>query len=1088
VSARPALVLGLSLALGICGPAPFTRADAPFAALDAVSVRALDAVPQAWLFVGTDGLGFEYFVETDSFTYCRDPAAPATTFRSLYGRAVGAPGHDGIMVANGLHIFSCREAQTLGTAGAHILQGQLATLPLAPPAGATPFFGADGSVCAFATLTASGGPYIAHGVVDCYHRDDGAPAWTRRFTTDGLDDRLGLTLNNPSNWASAPQFRESWTLRFAAFVPRPSGPERMVVVVMRDTYVAGQTSQVHTHPAFVLEVLADGTITPLHLPPAPFRQTERDVGAIDLARFVYDARFDALLFPATDTEYSQAVIYHATTRGQPGFTAPRGPGGSGFLVMPLDRPGIGWLSLTHAQHETCYDPPRCSPFPLLWASPGGVQVGWQTTTAGGPVRVRYQVDVDLDRVDLDEDGLGAGEERALGSSDTMVDSDGGGLDDSREVALVGSDPSAADDDTRPGVTGRPTPVMSQLVRLVLPGGARESGSLVRSFSADAPLCARGTCWDAAGREVGSWDDVDGAAVAIAADGRHIVQATSGGVVATTIATGDELTLADDSDPLYPPKAADWRLVPVDGRRAWLVDEARGVVLGLAHGEPIAVVFDLSARWCGGPSCGFDPNVSEDQPLGHVFASGLAPDDARLVLSVPLTWRVEVLLVGMDGDVAVLDRETGAIGWPQWLVPLGEDMSWGAAFTFDGANTQAGTVFGPALQPQHFPGFATWNHAGRIPTSAWGGTLLIDAGPDREGDGLGQFELVLAGRGALGAGDALLWGSWSNRTGLMHTTPRGGLHPIAEEALDIYHWRREYVTGLGLSRDHMLCIANHGLGVVREQAPDGVGGYPTLFLADTPVAGVIDCAYDDDGSLLVLRDDPPSVLVREGPPGTPLAAAGLDAGVDPIAFVTEADGTLGVLDRASGTCGRVVLASGDEVTVSCEGELLWNGRVQELDLGDARAINTYTYPFSLPGSNRKVELAERPDGRIALANGGLWVVDLANGKVVRDIQEQLSELDELVIVPGGARVDPWSGEPAPSRIIPRGAGVTFDPVAVPEAPTGGEPLGDALPAPRDEPGCAGAGGGVAGGLMALAAVMALARRRRCVSRASADRSA
>ena len=104
------------------------------------------------------------------------------------------------------------------------------------------------------------------------------------------------------------------------------------------------------------------------------------------------------------------------------------------------------------------------------------------------------------------------------------------------------------------------------------------------------------------------------------------------------------------------------------------------------------------------------------------------DDGRLVLNVPLTWRVETLVIDLDGEVGVVARATGDLAWPDFLTPLGADQYTGGSFFTVNAvpqTLQALSLFGRSLDTYATEDpFALWDYAPQLPTSAWGGTAIM----------------------------------------------------------------------------------------------------------------------------------------------------------------------------------------------------------------------------------------------------------------------------------------------------------------------------------------------------------------------------
>ena len=234
-------------------------------------------------------------------------------------------------------------------------------------------------------------------------------------------------------------------------------------------------------------------------------------------KLLYDARLDAVLaWPIHGAEWSH---YKFPVAGVSLNPKPLGAHGLGFRVIPREGPGGGYLSATDAivrrYHckrggylETgCFFaqgyPSGVGPqaFPL----PGGeigVMIRQEAATDPDPPSA-FRLVYDAGELDLDGDMLTADEEAALGSSDLLRDTDGGGLPDGVEHRRAGTDPADGADDPAGARARLVTYVASSLLKQRIPLGALDWPSL-RTPGAKGPFCADGQCWGPDGRVVATY--------------------------------------------------------------------------------------------------------------------------------------------------------------------------------------------------------------------------------------------------------------------------------------------------------------------------------------------------------------------------------------------------------------------------------------------------------------------------------------------------------------------------------------------------------------------------------------------------------
>ncbi|MCC6620583.1 MAG: hypothetical protein IT385_04975, partial [Deltaproteobacteria bacterium] len=638
-------------ALALAAPLATARAQT-FTELGAVSLAPIVEPPER---LGVDGTGHAYdFVSvqypanTKIGFVCYALAAPddkvtvmyatgSATVPSIATTIVIATDGDGAFVPPG-GWFSCRDA---------LAGGPETPTPLPLATTERVVVGPSGDICQWSTADSAG--LAPWGRVECYDRLDPTPTWEPRLDSATLDEALGISPwsdSNPTGLAppkypcglsNCATVLEGWQLRDARFLP----DGRLAVIARRTTLVAHDRSYEKVDLDFVLAVDPDGAVAALVEPARPFRAS----GASSLGpSLVWDEGLGGLVIgPVTRGEWSNDRVPLGNDGVGNIISGPRGAGGAFVQILPLDRPGIGTLSLTDALVARA--PAGTRPETVFGVAIEQGPAGLELATPYG----RFTLVLDEGALDLDEDGLTRTEEAALGTSDWTASSDEAITSDTREL-LAGTDPKDPVDD--PGLrlveptTLAPSPLWAM--------HARGDGDILRSFAAgaEAPLCRGGSCWDAAGRVVGTYE---AGAMALGADSAHVALVEAGaGVVTVAIADGTRTALATPAA-LADVGVAPDLVVPVDGEGAFAVQLAGASgprVAWLEAGQAPRLVFELPA------AVAVDPDDLRDLPRGELVVIGYAhAADARLVRA-RTTWREHLWAIRAGGEVVPLGRMTG----------------------------------------------------------------------------------------------------------------------------------------------------------------------------------------------------------------------------------------------------------------------------------------------------------------------------------------------------------------------------------------------------------------------------------------------
>ncbi len=659
----------------------------------------------------------------------------------------------------------------------------------------------------------------------------------------------------------------------------------------------------------------------------------------DATDLFYEPRLDALLvFPV----YGRQVVQLGDRVQADGVS---------MLVIPLGDEPPAFMDLTAAvvPHLTC-SPAGCDEPRALRegvALPDG-------TLRFGLLQGTVELSFDPAALDLDQDGLTAAEEAALGSSDYRLLSDGWLLNDALEARIAGTDPSDPTDDPARALPRERHYVVSGLIRRALPEGVKWRTGVIRGGGIAGPLCAFDppVCITRDGARVALPAAVDGSYTK-SQDGAWLISSDGGPTIST--ATGQ---IADDLPahvgPVVMVDAEHYYLGGARETGDWRVQSAG------------STAYDHEAARCDsalGP-CDPDPPVEPPPNVQHTPADdvgiprlvGYLPGAQRALMAVTGVWERFLVLIHPTEEPVVLARGRNlAAGWrdnglPTWMVPTPEGDVLYAAGVSDGLNgtiTVAGLLDGWG----GVRGLSTVEglRHGQPPAVFWGEHIVVnDVGNEA------PWEIVRYEGGAQ-PGDVLILKDMAGippllprSTQLYRSGPRGGAAP----QFSVTGLPFKDASGLDMRADGTVCIADRGYGNLVVQARGNADGWTPLGEArSASVQGIRDCLFDADGGVVVLTDLPTPRLVRfdDGLGTAPTLLEEFDGA--PRALLRRADGAIEVDDPAHR--GAVYLRDGRRVHVAMD----WFVYV------DGEAITQLKPPSSNYPVERQgwIKLIERPDG-------------------------------------------------------------------------------------------------------------------------------
>lgn len=814
--------------------------------------------------------------------------------------------------------------------------------------------------------------------------------------------------------------------------------QRIFLLTTRQEVMVGQGSFGYQGAQWLLERQADGQMK-ARLRPAKIRlPTDSILNQVSKIR--YDSTLDALLLgPIAHYEYSsEMVLVPGGDGGGNPVTAERGPGGDGWYVYDLASERAGYLSMRAALAATTSCTAAFACGQALWgivedAEGTIIQTKQVTEAKGSPTTVVSQyrrMKIDLDTLDMDEDGLTAAEEKALGTSDFRRDSDGGTVSDLHEHVWQTSPTDGKDDPVwdvvNPGALIHAA--SSPLIRKRLPA-ALHSGPLIRSYSPDAPLCGGGVCVDAAGRVTAHYPtgaNISGQVVA--ADGQHVLFWNAQTLESIDLQTGQVQPVAEAATinaVLELPSGAPQReIIAVDGKSAFVLQKARPAQIAwLEACKPGKLLYDLHKNACDANfnSCLVATAPGEDDVMGTLENVGYERETGYAELRFQTFWHKFWIGVHPQKPLTLLDKVSlGNALAPRFLVPL-----------TGGLYATPSQFVGPGFTPLPYAGDALAACGDTIPAAGLGGMLVQNCGGAYGPEPDLLFETVRVDP-QVQPGDLFVF-AVQQQSGegahLMRSTPRGGLSEVWDQPDPTF----QKVTGMSIRGDLRLCLADNGAGMLREYVSSWPGNAPTVEVTRESKPDVLDCHFDADGHLWLLLTNPPRLELRKDDTGNFTADTSISLGTKPVQFYVDKAGALQVLDGADGLLkAKFVTLAGDEVTVpTTPSTLYWHGAPLPNLPG-------------LPGIAARSQIVERPDGQlVVMTDGGPFVLDPRDASVSElGVMPIYGPGNAMAVVPGWTPQDPWTG----GKVTPPvPAGQTAQPgqqpgeVAVPTMPTGGDPL-------------------------------------------------
>ena len=698
-------------------------------------------------------------------------------------------------------------------------------------------------------------------------------------------------------------------------------------------------------------------------------------------------------------------------------------------------------------------------------------------TRYGLVRLAWNADT----LDLDEDGLSREHEQRLGTSDWSDSSDGGALRDGLEVAL-GRDPADPSDD--PARAHSPVYwAESRLVERFLADRIAPDHGLLGGYG---PLCH--TTTGALECHLQNGDLVDYGDFATrtdespilriwhSQDGTFIVVRREEGLIAIDHHTGHEDLLVPDTTleaelaalPSSGGWATDLTVVASDRDTIFVaftgvtdVDQARVHVVDPDAPTGLRLVYDHTQARCDsrmGPCDDRTPPTSSLRSVPQndlstrgygssgLLIGGVLPGPRRLMVSVLGRygrWTLGIhpedppIVLRYGDELAYLG---GLLGLPRYILPTGHgDFTTGPGF-MDAFGNPIGTTVEragpwdtpPTVLPPHHLGLAdtgvifTQDTNRRAYEYVPYATFSADPGD--------VFTLVDEPfEHALGAPRDARWR-------LFRSGPRGGLAPVWDYALGSVELRSP--TGMDINHRGELCLADKHLGRLRVFIPNPGSLAPRRPHFDYALTeGATDCLMEDDGTVWVLQDRGPTPRVARYELFTeePLEVVAVTA-TDPVGLVRTPDGGFEVLDRAApgpGSHGRLYLQSGERLDLE-----------PSLCVGLRDATPWRVFGVERPDGWLVVScLSETPSGLISRGGDTIVLHPETGQSFPLSSNQTRASTFLLARMPGGARVDPWTGDTLDSATLP-----TLPPtLAAPAPPTDGTPVATTLI--PDDGGCA-----------------------------------
>ncbi len=629
----------------------------------------------------------------------------------------------------------------------------------------------------------------------------------------------------------------------------------------------------------------------------------------------------------------------------------------------------------------------------------------------------YTVDFDPQKLDLDDDGLEAKDEAAMGTSDYTMDSDDGWTRDDVEK-LLGKNPKLVTDDPV-RFSADPFFSWSPLIRLRLKA-IEDANAPLAPADVKFPWCSYTSkkCYGPKGEHVYDLKGTLGLDTSMAPDGTFIVDSS---FVLHRFADGSSTKLADTADvaaALGVPPGTAMQIIAGDATHVFVV-AGRGdsnVVALIGSGAP-RLVFDFG-------------KAAADSGLKFIVGAslpGFNPLTRELLLSAD-TRRAEYLVgISLDGTPRIVlndhvANEDGtysafynpfAIWGPMWVPNALLDTGHELIDPFDRAWDYSYRPHFPGVFGHYQADTARWAHR------AWGDTLIMDRySSGKSGDG--TYEVVrYESHDLLHKGDLLVAGTGQGGiiptgTDLFVGSPRGGLVPLTGHLDGV-----KSAEGLDVDLSGNACLADSIGNTLYATSPDASNSNaPTVLRFQKPIAGIVDCKIDDSGNVHALANGPPRVEVYDGAGKldrtTPVNATGAL-----LSFFLEKDGSYHVVDGTKGVTGALRLSDGRLVEIA-RGDIEVDGVTTGVQISTLFGLVPAIIAPGTPESQNAapVHLSERADHalvlmpyKIGLSNPGktscAFYLDLTSRKFERLFinEEYAGESPSAMVVLPGGKADP-----------------------------------------------------------------------------------
>ena len=790
---------------------------------------------------------------------------------------------------------------------------------------------------------------------------------------------------------------------------------------------------------YVLEHNDDGTVNVWIEPPRPAKPGYEWMWGDAHVKFSHPLNYAETLYytPHLDAILAWPIPYGdylCETVKKGTYIGPGGPGGQGFMAIPLAGNSALYLSMLHGRHNGKIRPVDLT-FQSLVLPNNELGFVFPLEEEGKLQKVVFN----LARLDLDHDGLSHNEELALGTSDFTIASDGSTTADSVEVAASLTDPTDFWDDPAPWRPGRFSYVEGGLIRKLLDdlGLTDEIGTgPIAGTSPHGPMCLKQSD---EGMECILKDRTTrvtvpvpyGANLQFDHSGRFVIYQAEEGLFRYWFADGQQelavsteemwmvlgSKLSENLDPKFFPAGDDLVYVSYyelmqEGSQAW--DEF--FVAAFSEGQPGKLIYDHQKARCDS-GLGLCDATWEEQPdstkktfhdllFNGVGVLGYLPEMDRLVLNVAGRWgRYFVGLHPEEPPTVLIGprylKGGGEIqGMPSFIQPTGHDDYFVGRGFMDGwlnarNNSRAQGMLGTT--PTSF----FWDSIG----------LNFYYG----GDGL--WELIRY-EGFGKPGDVVLVTHAGNQYGFMayRSGPRGGLADAWLEPVPDF----KDVWGIDIRHDGMLCLSDRtndggSVFILEPGEPNGVGS--NLIMVAGELGDVTDCHWGEDDSLYFVTTNPPRLMhLPELWVENFEVYADLPVGTEPLDLIVTPEGDFEILDANGPYRGFYYLSDGRRLEVSTSDWWVWVDGEQVVQLTQLMFGKLGVEPGDK--SHCFIRFMERPDGLVVAVpmgsnapvpiGGRAWVFDPNTGEKWPLSSNPVYPFwgNGLAILPDGVAKDPW----------------------------------------------------------------------------------